>query len=139
MRLQRKRWLLRARRKRREMQTIVDRTDQVKPGDILVFTTLWNEAVRLPFFLEYYRKLGVNHFFMVENGSDDGSREYLEQQPDVSLWSTEASYKRARFGVDWLNWLQHKYAHNHWSLVVDVDECFIYPFCDTRTIRALTD
>ena len=41
--------------------------------------------------------------------------------------------------MDWLNWLQRKYAHGHWSLVVDPDELFIYPFCDTRPVRALTD
>ena len=45
----------------------------------------------------------------------------------------------ARFGVDWLNWLQRKYAAGHWTLVVDPDEFFVYPFCDTRPIRALTD
>jgi hypothetical protein len=83
--------------------------------------------------------MGVRHFLMVDNGSDDGSREYLQAQGDVSLWTTSASYKRSRFGVDWLNWLQSSYGHNHWTLVVDVDEFFIYPFCDTRPIQALTD
>jgi len=95
--------------------------------------------VRLPFFLEYYRSMGVNHFFLVDNDSDDGSAEYLAEQPDVSLWHTKKGYKRARFGVDWLNWLQMKYAHGHWTLVVDPDELLIYPFCDTRPLRALTD
>ncbi|MEJ2020301.1 MAG: glycosyltransferase family 2 protein, partial [Maritimibacter sp.] len=28
---------------------------------------------------------------------------------------------------------------NHWCLVVDPDEFFIYPFCDTRPLQALTD
>jgi len=41
--------------------------------------------------------------------------------------------------VDWLNWLQRKYGHGHWCLVVDPDEFLIYPFCDTRPLRALTD
>jgi len=139
LRLQRKRWRIRAFRKRRELTSAVDRTKDIRHSDILVFTTLRNELVRLPFFLDYYRKLGVNHFLIVDNNSDDGSREYLEEQPDVSLWTSTASYKRARFGVDWLNWLQRKYAAGHWCLVVDPDEFFVYPFCDTRPIRALTD
>jgi hypothetical protein len=41
--------------------------------------------------------------------------------------------------MDWMNWLLRKYGHGHWTLTVDVDEFFIYPFCDTRTITALTD
>ncbi|MGB0958896.1 MAG: glycosyltransferase family 2 protein [Halocynthiibacter sp.] len=139
LRIRRKRWLLRAFRKRRELRTIQDRTKHIKPNDILAFTTLRNEYTRLPYFLNYYRKLGVKHFIIVDNASDDGSRSYLADQPDVSLWSTDKSYKRARFGVDWLTWLQRKYAHDHWALTVDVDEFFVYPFCDTRPLNALTD
>jgi len=118
LRLQRKRWRIRAFRKRRELRPVADRTAQIKPDDLLVFSTLRNERIRLPFFLDYYRKMGVNHFFVVDNDSGDGSRQYLEDQPDVSLWHATASYKRARFGVDWLNWLQMKHAHGHWSRLV---------------------
>ena len=139
LRLARKRWRIRAFRKRREMTPVVDRTNLIAADAILVFSTLRNERVRLPFFLRYYRGLGVSHFLIVDNDSDDGSREYLAGQPDVSLWTTRHSYKRSRFGVDWLNWLQLKYAHGHWALVVDPDEFFVYPFCDTRPLRALTD
>lgn len=139
LRLQRKRWLIRARRKGRELTSAVNRTDAIKTRDILVFSTFRNEAPRLPYFLKYYRDLGVNHFLMVDNDSDDGGAEFLREQPDVSLWSTKSSYKRARFGVDWLNHLQRKYAHGHWTLVVDPDELLVYPFCDTRPLHALTD
>ncbi|MBO9476033.1 glycosyltransferase family 2 protein [Shimia sp. R11_0] len=118
---------------------MVDRTGQIRSSDLLVFSTLRNELIRLPYFLEYYRNKGINHFLIVDNDSDDGSLEYLMEQPDVSVWHTRKSYKRSKFGVDWLNWLQFRYGHNHWCLVVDPDEFFIYPFCDTRPIRALTD
>ncbi len=139
LRLQRKRWRLRAFRKRRELKCVVDRTDQIRADDILLFCTQRNEKIRLKYFLDYYRKQGVNHFFFVDNDSDDGALDYLRNQPDVSLWSTRASYRRSRFGVDWLNWLQRKYAHGHWTLTVDPDEFLVYPFCDTRPLRALTD
>ncbi len=139
LRLQRKRWRIRAFRKRRELTRVVERTGQIRPDDILSFSTMRNERIRLPYFLEYYRNMGVNHFFVVDNYSDDGSQTYLADQPDVSLWSSKASYKRSRFGVDWLTWLQMKYAHGHWTLTVDPDEFLVYPFCDTRPLRALTD
>lgn len=139
LRLQRKRRLVRAFRKRRELKCIADRTGDILPEDILSFTTLRNERVRLSFFLRYYRDLGIDHFLMVDNDSDDGTLEFLADQPDVSIWTTKHSYKKASFGADWLTWLQYKYAHGHWSLVVDTDEFFVYPFCDTRPIGALTD
>ncbi|MEM1386538.1 MAG: glycosyltransferase family 2 protein [Pseudomonadota bacterium] len=139
LRLQRKRWRLRAFRKRRELSAFVDRTDLIKPGAIIAFSTQRNELVRLEFFLRYYRQLGVEHFVFVDNDSTDGSREFLADQPDVSVWHTRSSYKRARFGTDWINWLQWQYGHGHWCLSVDPDEFLVYPFCDTRSIQALTD
>ncbi|WP_298259346.1 glycosyltransferase family 2 protein [uncultured Litoreibacter sp.] len=139
LRMERKRWRWRAVRKRRELVSVKDRTAQIGNSDIIVFGTLRNEAVRLPYFLKYYRDLGVDHFIFVDNGSDDGTAEYLASQPDVTLFASNASYKRSRFGVDWINWLLRKYGHGHWTLVLDVDEFFVYPFCDTRPIKALTD
>lgn len=107
--------------------------------DILLFATLRNERIRLPYFLDYYRGLGIGHFLIVDNASEDGSADYLAQQPDVSVWRTQASYRRARFGMDWMNRLLRRYGTGHWTLTVDPDEFFIYPFCDTRPLEALTD
>ncbi len=139
LRWMRKRWLLRARLKTRDLKPVADRTGALGKRSILLFATLRNERPRLPYFLQYYRDLGVEHFLFVDNGSDDGSAEYLAAQPDASVWSTQASYKAARFGMDWINALLRRHAHGRWSLVVDVDEFFVYPFCDTRPLRALTD
>ncbi|MFZ0098943.1 MAG: glycosyltransferase family 2 protein [Gemmobacter sp.] len=139
LRLARKRWRFRAFRKRRELTARQNRTDLIRRIDILLFSTIRNERTRLPYFLQYYRDLGVNHFLIVDNASTDGSTEYLATQPDVSVWSTSSSYKSARFGIDWMNWLLLRYGSDHWTLVVDPDEFLVYPFCDSRPLRALTD
>lgn len=139
LRLERRRRRLRAIRKSRELSAVQNRTKQVNRDDILLFSTLRNERIRLPYFLKYYRDLGIGHFFLVDNGSDDGTREYLSEQTDVSLWTSRGSYRKSQFGTDWLNFLKNRYAHGHWVLVVDPDEFLIYPYCDTRPIRALTD
>jgi len=139
MRLQRRRWRLRALWRRRELTPVQDRTSAIRRPDILACVCLRNERVRLPYFFDYHRKLGVNHFLVIDNGSDDGSREWLAEQPDASVWTTTASYRRARFGLDWQNWLLRRYGHGHWCLTVDPDEFLVYPFCDTRPLRALTD
>ena len=57
MRWKRRRLLLRALRKRRQLRTIEDRTGQTGPSDILLFSTMRNEIVRLPYFLQHYRRL----------------------------------------------------------------------------------
>ena len=114
MRWARKRLRFRARRKSHELRRIADRTGQIKPGDLLLFSTQRNEKIRLPYFLDYYRDMGVTHFLIVDNDSTDGTADYLADQPDVSVWLTKTSYKKSRYGVDWLNYLQSRYGHGHW-------------------------
>jgi dTDP-4-dehydrorhamnose 3,5-epimerase-like enzyme len=49
-----------------------------------LYALVWNERPLLPFFLEHYRPF-VDRFFLFDDGSDDGSAEYLAEQPDVTL------------------------------------------------------
>jgi Glycosyl transferase family 2 len=138
LRWKRRRLLLRAIRAQRDLVPIADRTGQITQDAILVMLTVRNEALRLPFFLEHYRKLGVGHFLVVDNDSDDGTVALLRDQPDVSLWSAHGSYREARFGLDWSNGLLRRFAHGHWTLTVDADELLVYPYWETRDLRALT-
>lgn len=138
LRLQRKRYLARAWRKGQALERAVDRTWAIASDDVLCFCTLRDERARLPYFLRYYRDRGIRHFLFVDNGSQDGSREYLMDEPDCSVWTTDASYKRARFGMDWINHLLRRYGHGHWCLTVDADEFLVYPYSDTRPLPALT-
>ncbi len=138
MRWKRRRLLFRAWRKRRQLESVADRTGLVGSGHLLLFSTVRNELARLPFFLDHYRGQGVDHFLIVDNDSDDGTTAYLEAQPDVSLWRTSESYKRARFGMDWLTVLQARHGHGHWCLTVDADELFIFPHHDECRLDDLT-
>lgn len=136
LRWKRRRLLWRAFRARHQLSPIVTR--KIAPGAILCFSTMRNESQRLPFFLEHGRRLGVGHFLIVDNGSDDGTADLLRGQPDVSLWHTDGGYRASRFGVDWLTWLQIRHGHGHWCLTLDADEILIYPHWETRDLRALT-
>jgi len=127
------------RRLQRHVRPVADRSAAIRPGDLLVFVTLRNERVRLPWFLDYYRRLGVNHFLVVDNDSDDGSAAYLAQQPDVSLWTTTASYKAARFGMDWINGLLRRHGSGHWWLLLLLLVLSLLVRRFVRPLRALTD
>jgi hypothetical protein len=138
MRWKRRRFLWRIWRKRRQIALVQNRTAAIRPKMILCFATIRNEMARLPYFLQHYRQLGIGHFLIVDNGSDDSSAAYLAAQPDVSLWSTQHSYRLARFGMDWLGWLQWQYGHRHWCLTVDADELLTFPYADSRDLGDLT-
>ncbi|MFN4154431.1 MAG: glycosyltransferase family 2 protein [Paracoccaceae bacterium] len=136
--MRRRRHLWRSFRSRHALSPVTNRSGAIQPSDILCFMTVRNEAQRLPHFLDHHRKLGVEHFLIVENDSSDGTRDLLAAQPDVSLWTTTASYKLSRFGLDWVTWLQMCHGHGHWCLTLDADELLIYPYWETRSLRALT-
>ncbi|MEE4187922.1 MAG: glycosyltransferase family 2 protein [Roseobacter sp.] len=138
LRLRRKRLLWRAFRKRQEIRAVSRKTAAIRSGKILMFATVRNEALRLPFFLNHYRKLGVDHFLIVDNASDDGSAVFLQDEPDVSLWTASASYKASRFGMDWLTCLQWRYGHGKWIVTADADELLVYPDWETRRLGELT-
>lgn len=137
--MRRRQWRMwRGWRAQRQLAPVVDRTDDIRPGEILLFATIRNEAERLPYFLKHYRALGVNRFLIVDNDSQDASRDLLIGQPDVSLWLTAHSYRAARYGMDWLNGLLMRYGHGHWCVTVDADELLVYPEHETRPLPALT-
>lgn len=138
MRWRRRRLLWRSLRARHQLSVKMDRTSQIPNDPILCFATMRNEINRLPYYLDHYRRLGVSHFLIVDNDSDDGTTEFLSRQPDVSAWFSKASYRESRFGVDWLTWLQMRYGHDAWCLTADADEILTYPHADARSLRDLT-
>lgn len=137
MRWKRRRLLWRSFRSRHQLLSVINQTASIKSDDILLFATMRNESQLLPEFFEHYRALGVSHFLIVENDSDDGTADFLKRQPDVSLWHTPSSYRKSRFGVDWLTWLQMRYGHGHWCLTVDADEFLVYSGCEAKRLKDL--
>ncbi|MDR9481326.1 MAG: glycosyltransferase family 2 protein [Salibaculum sp.] len=127
MRWKRRRLLLRAWRFRHQLQRLRVDSARIEAAPILAFSTLRNERARLPHFLDHNRALGVGHFLIVDNDSDDGTQEFLRGQADVSFWRAGGSYKQARFGVDWLTCLQFRFGHGKWCLTLDADELLVLP------------
>ena len=139
LRLKRRRLQWRAFRSRHQLHPVRDRSRGVAPGAILAVAVVRNEIARLPHWLDHHRRIGVGHFLIVDNASDDGSAELLEAQPDVSLWTTVASYRESRFGLDWTNWLLMRHGSGRWCLTLDADELFRFPHDDRARLADLTD
>ena len=126
-----------------KIETFITRSQgdlTLKFSDIPLFCVERNEMVRLPFFLDYYRKLGVTKFIFIDNNSHDGSLEFLLQQPDCYVFWTNDSYNQSGHGLTWLNYLisQSGILHDsQWYIIADVDEFLVYPNCEIRSLKTL--
>jgi hypothetical protein len=106
---------------------------------VMVLSIIKDDMLRLPWFLEYYRNLGVRKFLFIDNGSRDGTPEFLLKQDDVMLFhGNEENFTSSRCGREWINSLVLKYALHKWVLVVDVDELICWPYYQREGLSGLT-
>jgi hypothetical protein len=110
-----------------------------RPGAILCFVCVFNGIEYIEWFLDYYRRLGVDHFFFCDNASTDGTAERLLEQPDVSLFHAPGSFAASGCGIFWINHLMRRFGVGHWCVHVDMDEALVFPGLDRgRDLRDLT-
>lgn len=120
------------------MRRIDNNNIDIKESEIIAFSCVRNELLRLPYFLEYHRELGVDRFIFIDNGSTDGTKDYLLSQNDTSVFYTDESYAGSNCGMDWLNQLIPEFGTNHWILTLEPDELLIYPRCESINLQQLT-
>jgi hypothetical protein len=92
--------------------------------EVRAFMTVRDEKLRLPHSLDHHRKLGVSRFFVIDNGSTDGSTEFLLAQPDCHVFLTRKSYAESRYGLEWQHRLLKEYGIDRWCLIIDAHEWF---------------
>jgi len=103
----------------------------------IVYAVMRNEIIRLHSWLAHYRGIGCRQFFIVDNGSSDGTFETLKSQPDVIVLKTERSFSQARCGVEWLNEFRAAAGEGRWVLYADADELLLYPGWPQRGLESL--
>ena len=103
-------------------------------SEIRLFLIVRNESLRLPYFFEYYQKLGIDRFFVVDNNSTDKTQEFLLKQKNTHVFFTKEVFKRQAERFDYL---LHKYGLGHWCVVVDADEFLRYPHSEKLNLKKL--
>jgi hypothetical protein len=90
-----------------------------------------DESYFLPAFLGHYRGLGVERFVILDDASDDGTREMLLAQPDCIVLTSDVRFfepvdgKRAIYA--WRQALLDDWCRDQWAMMVDADEFVIPP------------
>ena len=97
-----------------------------------------NDLKRVKEQLDYHRKIGVKHFVYIDNLSDDGAFEWLEQQEDVSLLSVAETYM-SEIRLSWYRQATDIFGYDKWYLYMDSDEFFAYPGMEQKPINEYID
>jgi len=109
------------------------------PEEVGAICILRNEARRLPLFIDHYKRLGVDRFFMVDNQSEDETRELLLAEPSADVFVAHASFAEGSGGLYWANGLAQAYCTGNWVVRPDADELMVYDGMETKSLRDLGD
>ena len=103
-------------------------------SEIRLFAIMRNESLRLSHFIEYYKNLGVDSFFIIDNNSIDSSVTIALSYENVHVFKTGENYKNHWY---WMEYLLNKYRNGNWCLVVDVDELLYFPHAGVLSIQQM--
>ncbi|NCC75691.1 MAG: glycosyltransferase family 2 protein [Clostridia bacterium] len=95
-----------------------------------------NDLKRMQMVIEHHRKLGIRHFVVIDNHSDDGTREWLVAQPDIDVYLARQPFRSLR-KYGWINQILARYGLDRWYLYLDSDELLVYPGCETKPLEQL--
>ncbi len=92
-------------------------------------------------FVEHYISLGARHLVFLDNNSSDGTVSAVSQYDDVTVLRValpfDADVEGTRGQVVMRKYLIQRFGKGRWSLCVDIDELFDYPYSDVIGLESL--
>ena len=95
-----------------------------------------DELDRMKLFMEYYCRLGIHQFIIVDNDSTDGTREYVAEQPDTRVYLVKEPFQTQKKQA-WIEKILAITGYNRWYIVVDSDELIDYVGSEDHSIEEL--
>jgi hypothetical protein len=86
-------------------------------------------------FVEHYFSLGVKHIVFLDNDSTDDTVDACSRYDGVTVLRTKAPYKEHE--GDMTRYLVDRFGKGRWTLYVDIDELFDYPYSDVVGLDSL--
>lgn len=110
------------------------------PEKFTLFSIFRDEMYFVRAFFNHYRSLGIEQFLIVDDHSEDGTREYLLEQPDCVVIRSQYRYgervierkpydqgREIRAGVVLKSAIPQIYLRDAYSVYADADEFLILP------------
>ena len=116
---------------------IIRKTGPCDKNNPIVTLCVKDDIKRLRMLVDYYRALGVQKFAILDNGSSDGTFEWMLDQPDIDLFQCDKQYQ-TNVKEGWINRLVSYYGFNKWYIVTDSDEIVVYDHMESESLSDLT-
>lgn len=117
---------------------VVRKSVPEKTNDPIVVLCIKNDMQRIQMLVKHYRKLGVKKFAFLDNGSDDGTYEWLYEQDDIDLFRCFERYQTA-VKEGWINRIISHYGFDRWYIVTDSDELVVYQGMESHPLSDVTE
>ena len=99
---------------------------------IYAYVVCWNEMNNIPFVVDYWKRF-AERVIVYDNGSDDGSVEYLSQYPwiEVRQFKTNGFDDTANMNIKNRCW-KESIGIADFVVVSDLDECLYSPVLESE-------
>ena len=108
----------------------------LKNNDVVLIAKTKNEYKRIPFFIQYYRMIGIKYFIFIDNNSSDDTYEFLLKQGNTKVFFTTDALPNHHL---WIKKILDTFCINRWSLIVDLDELFCFSNIESVKINRIIE
>ena len=105
------------------------------PDELVVVCLARDGRPYIKAFIDHYLSLGVKHIVFLDNDSGDGTVDVAREYERVSVIQSKLSFKKYEFAMK--DYLISRFGKGCWSLYVDIDELFDYPYSDVVSLGSL--
>lgn len=106
------------------------------PYEPTLLTVVRDDLERMKLFFLHYRKLGVKQFVVIDNGSTDGTLEWISQQQNTRCYRVSVKFLTAS-KIGWIEKVLALTGYNRWYVVVDSDELLDYVGSEHNNLKSL--
>ena len=103
--------------------------------ELIVLCVVRDGALHVKSFLEHHLALGVAHIVLLDNGSTDATIDLARRYDRVTILHTTCPYRK--YETILKRYLVDRFSRDRWSLFVDIDERFDYPYSDVIDLGGL--
>lgn len=107
----------------------------IEPDELVVLCVVRDGRPYVRSFVGHYASMGVKHMVFLDNGSTDGTVEALQKYDNVTVLQTRLPFRNYQLSMR--RYLIHRFGKVRWSLSVDMDELFDYPYSDVVGLGSL--